>query len=47
MDVASGRVDEEEDLAGGLEGDFADRHVPVVGHEAGWGELVAREGVKG
>ena len=47
MDVASGGIDQEEDLAWGLERHLAEGYVPVVRHGSGRGELVAREGVVG
>lgn len=47
MDVASGRTDKEENLAGGLEGHLAEGYVPVVGHRSRRRELVARERVEG
>lgn len=46
MDIASGRTDQEEDLAGGLEGYLADGHVPVVGHRTGRKKLVAGKGIE-
>ena len=47
MDVASGGIDQEEDLAGGLERHLAQGYVPVIRHRSGRCELVAREGVEG
>lgn len=35
MDVAGGGIDEEEDLAGGLERHLAQGYVPVVGDGSG------------
>ena len=46
MDVASGGIDQEEDLVGGLERHLAQGYVPVVGHRSGRCELVAREGIE-
>ena len=35
MDVASGGINDEEDLAGGLEGYLAEGYVPMIGNGAG------------
>lgn len=47
MDVASGGIDEEEDLSRRLEGHLAEGDVPVIGHRTGRRELVAGKGVEG
>ena len=46
MDVAGGRVDEEEEEARRLEGHLTEGDVPVVGDEAGRRGLRAGEGVE-
>lgn len=40
MDVAGARIDEEDQVARGLEGDVANGNVPVVGDDAARGKLV-------
>ena len=47
MDVASGRVEDEEDIPRWVQGDVTDRDVPMVGHITRRCERTAREGVEG